>query len=43
VEIVEMDERSSPTALGTGFFISSDGLVVTNFHVIKGGKLVVSH
>jgi S1-C subfamily serine protease len=35
VEIVAMDEQGSPTELGTGFFISPDGLVVTNFHVIR--------
>jgi S1-C subfamily serine protease len=35
VEIVAMDEQVSPKKLGTGFFISSDGLVVTNFHVIR--------
>ena len=35
VEIVAMDEQVSPTKLGTGFFISPDGLVVTNFHVIR--------
>ncbi len=26
VEIVAMDEKGTPKALGTGFFISSDGL-----------------
>ena len=31
VEIVAMDEQGSATELGTGFFISPDGLVVTNF------------
>ena len=36
VEIVAMDKDGSPTKLGTGFFVSSDGLVVTNFHVIQG-------
>jgi S1-C subfamily serine protease len=36
VEIVAMDQNGSPTTLGTGFFISSDGLVVTNLHVING-------
>jgi serine protease Do len=31
-----MDEKGSPTKFGTGFFVSSDCLVVTNFHVING-------
>ena len=35
VEIVAMNEQGSTTELGTGFFISPDGLVVTNFHVIR--------
>ena len=35
VKIVAMHEQGSPTELGTGFFISPDGLVVTNFHVIR--------
>jgi S1-C subfamily serine protease len=35
LEIVAMDERGSPVKQGTGFFISSDGLAVTNFHVIQ--------
>src|ERR1700693_388125 len=36
VEIVAIDEKGSPTKLGTGLFVSPDGLVVTNFHVIQG-------
>ena len=36
VEIVAMHEQGAPTELGTGFFVSPDGLVVTNFHVIRG-------
>jgi S1-C subfamily serine protease len=35
VELVAMDENGSPTKLGTGFFVSPDGLVVTNFHVVS--------
>jgi S1-C subfamily serine protease len=38
VEIVALDEKGSPTKLGTGFFISADGLVVTNCHVIQGAS-----
>src|SRR5260370_12598017 len=36
VEIVAMDKDASPAKLGTGFFVSSERLVVTNFHVIQG-------
>ena len=36
VEIVTTDATGAPKALGTGFFISPDGLVVTDQHVIKG-------
>ena len=35
VKIVALNEQGSTTDLGTGFFISPDGLVVTNFHVIR--------
>jgi len=38
VEIVALDEKGSPTKLGTGFFISADGLVVSNCHVIQGAS-----
>jgi hypothetical protein len=36
VEIVAMDASGSPIRSGTGFFVSPDGLVVTNFHVVAG-------
>jgi S1-C subfamily serine protease len=38
VKIVALDEKGSPTSLGTGFFISSDGIVATNCHVIAGAS-----
>ena len=35
-EIVTYDKKGSEYALGTGFVISSDGKIVTNYHVIEG-------
>ena len=35
-EIVTYDKNGDGYALGTGFVISSDGKVVTNYHVIEG-------
>lgn len=35
-------ERSKPRAFGTGFIITKEGYILTNFHVVDGGdKLVV--
>ena len=36
VQILAFDENWSPIKSGTGFFISPDGLIVTNYHVIQG-------
>jgi hypothetical protein len=36
VQIVALDENWSPIKSGTGFFVSPDGLIVTNRHVIQG-------
>jgi hypothetical protein len=33
-----LDENWSPVKTGTGFFISPDGLAVTNYHVIQGAS-----
>jgi S1-C subfamily serine protease len=38
VEIIALDQNGSPIKSGTGFFVSPDGLVVTNFHVIQGAS-----
>mgnify|MGYP006161956187 CR=1 FL=1 len=32
-----MPWKSKPIGQGSGFFVSADGLLVTNFHVIEGG------
>ena len=36
VQIVAVDANQNPCKTGTGFFISSDGVLVTNAHVIEG-------
>jgi hypothetical protein len=41
VSIVVSDKDGHPLALGSGFFISKDGRVLTNYHVIKSGTSAV--
>lgn len=41
VSIVMSDTNGHPIALGSGFLISRDGWVVTNYHVIKSGSSAV--
>ncbi len=36
IQIIALDENWSPIKTGTGFFISPDGLAVTNYHVVQG-------
>jgi S1-C subfamily serine protease len=42
VLIVTSDSTGRETALGSGFLVSADGKVVTNFHVIKGAHSAVA-
>jgi S1-C subfamily serine protease len=41
VSIVMSDKDSHPIAKGSGFFISKDGRILTNYHVIKRGTSAV--
>src|ERR1039458_6202061 len=41
VSIVMSDKDGHPLAQGSGFLISKDGQVVTNYHVIKNGSSAV--
>lgn len=36
VLIVTYDESGTPLSLGSGFFVKSDGVFITNYHVIEG-------
>jgi TonB family protein len=38
VSIIMSNKQGQPVAQGSGFFISKDGWVVTNYHVINGGS-----
>jgi S1-C subfamily serine protease/tetratricopeptide (TPR) repeat protein len=43
VALLEMfDTADRQIATGSGFFISADGMLVTNFHVIKGATRIVA-
>jgi tetratricopeptide (TPR) repeat protein len=36
VQVIALDANWSPIRTGTGFFVSADGELLTNFHVIRG-------
>lgn len=38
LEIVAVDANQNPSKTGTGFFVSSDGLLLTNYQVIAGAS-----
>jgi predicted O-linked N-acetylglucosamine transferase (SPINDLY family) len=42
VEILTFDQQNKPLKTGTGFFISSDGALLTNFHVISGASSILA-
>ncbi len=38
VQIITLDQNRQPFKTGTGFFVSGDGYLLTNNHVIDGGS-----
>jgi serine protease Do len=42
LEIVNIDAKGAPSSYGSGFFISADGLAITNRHVIAGASRIVA-
>jgi S1-C subfamily serine protease len=42
VEILTFDQQNNLLKTGTGFFISPDGLLLANFHVISGASSLIA-
>jgi S1-C subfamily serine protease len=42
VEILTFDQQNDLLKSGTGFFISPDGILLTNYHVISGGGGIIA-
>src|SRR6266404_1275442 len=42
VEILTYDQQNKLLKTGTGFFISPDGELLTNYHVISGGSFITA-
>jgi serine protease Do len=38
IEVIAFDDQNRPLKTGTGFFITGDGVAVTNYHVIQGAS-----
>ena len=38
IEVIAFDDQNRPLKTGTGFFITSSGVAVTNYHVIQGAS-----